>query len=68
MDKALFVFSFLAIVFLSALLISSYDSIHLAHACPAKSSGTTASNVNPIISSNLNTPLPQSHTAPSQLA
>jgi hypothetical protein len=68
MNKALFIISFIAIVFASAFLISSSGAIHSALACPAKSSSTSTSSVNPIVTSNLNTPLPQSQIAQSQPA
>lgn len=66
MNKALFIIGFLAIVFAGAFIISNFDDIQSAHACPNKSSGTATSNVNPIISSNMNIPLSQSQISPSQ--
>jgi hypothetical protein len=66
MNKALFIITFMTVVFASALLISSSGAIHSSYACPAKSSSTTTSSVNPIVTSNLNTPLSQSQIAQSQ--
>lgn len=66
MNKALFIITFMTVVLASAFLISSSGAIHSAYACPAKSRGPATSSVNPIATSNPNTPLSQSQIAQSQ--
>ena len=66
MNKALFMIGFLAIVFASAFTIST-GATQATEACPNKSSGNTASNANPVISTPINTPS-SSTLAPGQTA
>ena len=65
MNKALFIISFLAMVFASAFIIST-GAIQAVEACPNKNSGNTESNSNPVISTSLNTP--SSQVVPGQTA
>jgi hypothetical protein len=66
MNKALFIVGFLAIVFAGAFMIST-SAVQADEKCPNKSSGNTASNANPIISTSLNAPS-SSQLAPGQTA
>lgn len=57
MNKTILVTAVVAFVFASALIMIGSGSIQSAHACPNKSSGTAAQNVNPTTPSNLNNQL-----------